>query len=335
MAKYTVKMLEDPNAPIGDFIKTSEGTYITPQWTSNISGERRKYFSDPSQLESRTQRKVFEDKGRRYTDVPVEEYQSSPAGQRLEEQGRAFTASVWEDITPEDPSFDMLDQQYDYAMTAATNKMLEKHQIVDGLPPGSPQFQILSSQIAMEYQQRASEVGLERDLIQKKFKDLSENPNFSLEHKALGYREILNKSKVFRIGTTTPQQLEKTVVTPQEKTTALSERIAKLTKAHESAPEGSPEETAFYRERHQLRKELAQSQGKDYLDVPTHYKGKNIKGVSALIDSPAAVKKKAQKLIEKYKERGLSLPWQLQSYDIGSASREERLKRLEELRGRQ
>ena len=68
-------------------------------------------------------------------------------------------------------------------------------------------------------------------MIRKKFKDLEENPNFDLEQKGMGYREILGKSKVFKVGRVSPAQVDKAIVTPAERADMLASESAKIVSA--------------------------------------------------------------------------------------------------------
>ena len=87
---------EKQKEPNESYIKIGDRVSLS----GSAIAERSRYI-DQQNLPAPT----FESRGRQYRDVPITDEYRSDAG---------ITAAVWEDITPEDPTFAMLDQQYEY-----------------------------------------------------------------------------------------------------------------------------------------------------------------------------------------------------------------------------
>ena len=148
-------------------------------------------------------------------------------------------------------------------------------------------------------------------MIRKKFKDLEDNPNFDLEQKGMGFREILNKSKVFKVGRTSPAQVDKAVVTAEERELQLATQAAKMEKARKNAGKGAKgAELEFEQQRDVALYELSsmkRAQGQDvfYVNIPAKVR----RGPTP--NSKAVGEFTAEQAKKKYTERNLKVPQEI------------------------
>jgi len=255
--------------------------------------------------------------------VPTPEgYRSpDPISRKLEEEGREVTLGTWYPGETEPALYDEIYKTEEIFTTGLKSDSLKQMLPYNEIPQQDPRWQSAFAITEAQKQSKLIKFAADQDKLMSQINDIQGDSTLTNKMMRDAQAILINKFKAKWIGKTvmppTPAEIEKATVTPRERMETLAKRIIETRKAYDKAPAGSPEETAFYNEMYIARKELARAQGQDYLDVPTYRKGRNIKGVNNLIGSPEKIAQKARDIISKYKARGLDIPWQLQSYDIG------------------
>jgi len=155
----------DPNAPAGDFIRTPQGKYITD-----------------------------------FTKPEIREDYISP---ELRRRG-TFSPGFADNTFVKDESDTALEQNYNTTLDTIRNEYLQKQTILDGMPPGSPQHQFLSSRNVMEQEQKFNEADIKYQLAKRKFQDLDDDNTIDPIQTNLAKRQILAKTFKFELPSVKP-----------------------------------------------------------------------------------------------------------------------------------
>ena len=171
----------DPNAPEGDFVKTPQGKYVTD-------------FSKP---------KVRGDYGSVY-----ESSSGSTSG-----QARSFSPGIPQ-VERVKRADDLLKENYNLTQDGIQSEFLQKQRIINELPKDSSEFAFLSARNQMEQTQKFAKADTDYQQIMQKFEDLNNDKTIDSQQTQMAQMTLLDKT--YKLDTTA-SDLEKAIVTPEEK----------------------------------------------------------------------------------------------------------------------
>lgn len=241
----------------------------------------------------------------------------SVRGDYLQEQGRAFDlpAAMTRQPTPPGQADDRLDEEYNTAQMVINNEYLEKSNALSALPPESRQYMVMMGRLEAVNIQQLTKLDAEYNTSKKKFQELNYDNTIDPSQTEFAKNTYMNRSPIFKFKSPTEDELPPEPPSDIE----LATQAVKAGRYLKDAPRDSPVALAIEQQGDEASYELTRrrrDKGEDvfYVNIPAaKRKGKNSK-VSGEFTAEEAAKK--------YTERGMEVPQEIQSYDIGKPTPE-------------
>jgi len=237
-----------------------------------------------------------------------------------ESRGKLRQQAYARPVVSEPALYDEIYKTEEIFTTGLQSNLLKQMLPYNEIPQQDPRWQSAYATAEAQKQSKLIKFAADQDKLMSQINDIQGDPTLTRGMVRDAQNMLINKFNARWIGKTTmpptPAEIDKAVVTPQERAEALAFKSAKLVRELKSlekaGAEGSPQYTFLQDQLHETQSQLAKAQGLVFVDIPDRAKIRKgySKGFTGLV--------KPEEAIAKYKERNLPVPEELQSYDIGA-----------------